>query len=79
MALYYGTELPYSAIKRVCQLKLHGDLFKVCHISISIFGGGKREIFSENMNNLHVRNELRGTNVVMERCCRSTGTRTAHI
>ena len=26
-----------------------------------------------------VRNELRGTNVVMERCCRSTGTRTAHI
>jgi len=54
MALYYGTELPYSAIKLVCQLKLHGNLFKVCQGAyISIFGG-KREIFSENMNNLHV-------------------------
>lgn len=58
MALYYGTELPYSAIKLVCQLKLHGDLFKVCQrakVHIFLFlEVGKREIFSENMNNLHV-------------------------
>ena len=49
MALYYGTELPYSAIKLVCQLKLHGDLFKVCQrakVHIFLFFGGERERFS---------------------------------